>query len=373
MGYYSVKEVQTAQEFEEFYRFQNKLFSDNAAYVPSLDSDQKKSLSQSPCLEYCKQKLLLAYDPYGNVVGRCCAIINMRYNIIHNCHRMRFGWTDFIDDYEVFKLLMDTAIEWGRSEGMTEIHGPLGYNTMYKQGMVVEGFGNMPQSNNLFNAPYYPEYVEKYGFVKEADWLQYIFDGQTGVPERLERLSRAVLQRYGLKIVKARRFCRRKGAVEKFFKQYNTGFLSVMNFIPFTDKEIEMEGKEYVRQLRNSLSCIVVDSEGEVAAFAISLPNISNGLKKAAGSLFPWGWYHIMIDRFRCRDVDLMLVGSNPKYDGKGVSAILHCYLARKFKKNHVRFCITNPQYEDNPAIKVWDEYPDKKLYIRRRCYIKEI
>ncbi|MBR1538989.1 MAG: N-acetyltransferase, partial [Bacteroidales bacterium] len=137
---YIVREVASSREFKQFYQFQNRLYKDCATYVPSLDFDQKHTLSKSPCLDYCRQKLLLCFNEEGQVVGRCCAIINPRYNELYGTRRMRFGWTDFIEDFEVARLLLSEAEAWGRSQGMNEIHGPLGYNTMYKQGLVVEGF-----------------------------------------------------------------------------------------------------------------------------------------------------------------------------------------------------------------------------------------
>lgn len=370
---YTVKEVSSRKEFRDFYQFQNRLYRDCPVYVPSLDFDQKKSLSKSPCLDYCSQKLLLAYDSSGKLAGRCCAIINPRYNERYGTRRMRFGWTDFIDDYDAFKALMDAAVEWGREQGMTEIHGPLGYNTMYKQGMVVEGFENEPQFNNLYNFSYYPEFVERYGFVKEADWLQYSFSGTQGIPERIRRISGLLMERYGLRIVPVEELCRRKDIIGKFFKSYNEAFASVRNFVPFTGKEIAEEGAGYIDRLRNSLSCIIMDSDDEVASFGICTPSLSKALRRTGGRLFPFGWLHLLLADRHTEKVDMMLVGSASKWRGKGLSSIFHTYLADSFERTGVKVCISNPQFEDNPAVKVWDSYSDKTLYIRRRCYIKTI
>ncbi len=370
---YTVKEVSSRKEFREFYQFQNRLYRDCPVYVPSLDSDQKKSLSKSPCLDYCSQKLLLAYDGTGKVAGRCCAIINPRYNERYGTRRMRFGWTDFIEDYDVFKALMDTAVEWGREQGMTEVHGPLGYNTMYRQGMVVEGFENEPQFNNLYNFSYYPEFVERYGFVKEADWLQYSFSGTQGIPERIRRISGLLMERYRLRIVPVEELRHRKDIIDKFFKSYNEAFASVRNFVPFTEKEIAVEGAGYIDRLRNSLSCIIMDSDDEVASFGICTPSLSEALRRTGGRLFPFGWFHLLLADRRTERVDLMLVGSAEKWRRKGLSSIFHTYLADSFERLGVKVCISNPQFEDNPAVKVWDSYSDKTLYIRRRCYIKTI
>ena len=370
---YTVREVSNAREFKQFYQFQNRLYRDCATYVPSLDYDQKRTLSHSPCLDYCQQKLLLCFDEAGRVAGRCCAIINPRYNELYGTRRMRFGWTDFIEDFDAAKALLDAAADWGRSQGMTEIHGPLGYNTMYKQGMVVEGFDSVPQSNNLYNFPYYPVFLERLGFEKEADWLQYRLDADQPVPEKLHRLADMLQRRYRLQIADVAQLKKRKDLIARFFQGYNDSFLAVRNFIPFTEKEIAEEGAAYIGLLSNELCCIVLDPDEDVAAFGICFPSLSRALQQAGGRLLPLGWWHLLRARKHYETVDMVLVGVNPKWQDKGLSAIVHDYLCASFRRHGARWCITNPQYEDNNALKVWDAYDLKEFYIRRRVYIKKI
>ncbi|MBR5101160.1 MAG: hypothetical protein IKX34_07665 [Bacteroidales bacterium] len=370
---YTVREVGNAREFKQFYQFQNRLYRDCATYVPSLDFDQKHTLAHSPCLDYCRQKLLLCYNEAGQVVGRCCAIINPRYNERYGTRRMRFGWTDFIEDFDAAKALLDAAVEWGRSQGMTEIHGPLGYNTMYKQGMVVEGFDSVPQSNNLYNFAYYPAFLERMGFEKEADWIQYRFDARQALPEKLHRLADLLLQRYHLQVADINALKKRKDLISKFFKEYNETFLSVRNFVPFTEREIAEEGGNYIDRLSNDLSCIVLDPDEDIAAFGICIPSLSRALQKANGHLFPLGWWHLLRAQKQYDTVDMMLVGVSRKWQDKGLSAILHSHLGRHWQELGVKWCISNPQFEDNSALKVWDAYEQKELFIRRRVYSKTI
>ena len=370
---YTVREVASAREFRQFCQFQNRLYKDCPTYVPSLDIDQRHSLSRSPCLDYCRQKLLLCFDESGQVAGRCCAIINPRYNELYGTRRMRFGWTDFIEDFDAARALLETAESWGRSQGMTEIHGPLGYNTMYKQGLVVEGFDSVPQSNNLYNYPYYKDFLERIGFRKEADWLQYRFSAAQELPEKLHRLSEVLMQRHRLRIADIEQLKKQKGLIDKFFKEYNEAFRTVRNFVPFTEKEIAEEGANYVNRLDNDLSCILLDSDDDIAAFGICIPSLSEALQKAGGRLFPLGWWHLLRAQRRHDTVDMMMVGVSPKWNDKGLSAILHDHLGRRWQALGVRTCISNPQFEDNPAVKVWEAYRQKELYIRRRVYLKSL
>ena len=370
---FTVREVQNAHEFRQFYQFQNRLYRDCPTYVPSLDFDQKHTLAHSPCLDYCQQKLLLCFDEAGRVAGRCCAIINPRYNELYGTRRMRFGWTDFIADFEAARTLLSAAEAWGRSQGMTEIHGPLGYNTMYKQGLVIEGFDSVPQSNNLYNFPYYRDYLERLGFEKEADWIQYRFPVGQPLPEKLHRLAALLQERYHLQIADIEQLKKRKDLIAKFFKEYNASFLSVRNFVPFTEKEIAEEGANYIGRLSNELSCIILDPEEDIAAFGICIPSLSQALQRANGHLFPLGWWHLWRAQRQYDTVDMMLVGVSPKWHDKGLSAILHNNLGRTWQQRGVKWCISNPQFEDNSALKVWDAYPQKEFFIRRRVYCKSL
>lgn len=369
-----VKEVNTRRELRDFYQFQNKLYRDSKEYVPSLDADQRHTLTKNPAMDYCTRKMWLAYKE-GRVVGRIMAIINMRYNEFYNLKRGRFGWFDFENDIEIARALTEKAGEWFKSQGMTEMHGPLAYNTLGRQGMLVSGFENTPPVNCLYNYPYYMEFMEKLGFEKECDWVQYRLNASQGAPEKLDRIADMLMRRYNLRTVDIKKLNRRewKRLSDNFFKAYNECFKAVHNFIPLTRQEMDETVSHYLKLLRPELTCIVVDENNDIAAFGLCFPNTSESFKKARGKLFPFGWYHILKEYRHYKTIDLMLVGASPAWNSKGLSAIYHSYLAASFKNHHIACAITNPQIETNTAaIKVWESY-DHQEFMRRRCYIKSI
>ncbi len=371
-----VKEVRNEKELKLFYRFQNRLYRKCKVYVPTLDKDQKLSLTKDPALNYCKRKLWLAYSEDGKVIGRIQGIINPRYNELYSLKRVRFGWFDFINDIEVAKALIEVVEKWGKEEGMNQIHGPLAYNTLGRQGMLIEGYDNIPPVNCLYNYPYYPRFVEQLGFTKECDFVQYEMDATQGSPAKLKRLSAILLKRYSLRELDLREIRKNKflqeELKEKFFKVYNESFKNVYNFIPFTKEEQKKASDIYFKLLRRKLTCIILDEDNEIAAFGISTPSFSRALIRAKGKLFPIGWLFILLAYIRFHSVDLMLLGSAPKWESKGLSAIFHYKLASYFKKARLKFAISNPQIDTNNAIKVWESYKHK-LYMKRRVWIKDI
>ncbi|MFA7116719.1 MAG: hypothetical protein WC140_05780 [Bacteroidales bacterium] len=369
---YIIREVDNKKDFKKFISLPDRLYRNTPQYVPNLKSDEKKIFTKSPCLEYCKMKMWIVLK-VDKCVGRICGIINPKYNEIYKTKRARFGWIEFEKDIEIARLLINKAQEWAKSEGMNEIHGPLGYNTWYKQGMLIEGFDNIPPTNCIYNFSYYPEFIQKLGFEKEIDWVQYKLSANQGSTERLDRLSKILLEKYPLKVINVNKLKKQSSVAELFFKNYNKTFRSVYNFVPLSRDEVEVLGKHYISLLRPELNCFVMDDEEIIAAYGVCMPFMSKAFQKTKGHLFPFGWISLLHEFRHYDTIDLMMVGVDPKWKSRGVSSIFHSYLAHSFQKNKIKYAITNPQIENNPAVKVWDSYKNKELYMRRRCFIKKI
>ena len=369
---YKVLEVKTRAQLRRFIAFPDKLYRKCAQYVPALHSDQMRTLTKAAPLSYCKKRMWLVMDG-KEVAGRICAVINPRYNELYGKKRVRFGWFDCIKDIEVAKLLISTASDWARSEGMTEIHGPLYYNTMGKQGMLCEGYENIPPFNCIYNFPYYNDFMTELGFRKECEWVQYKMVANHGVPEKARRVARIVMEKYNLHLGSLDKLKKDPEQVRKFFKVYNESFAkSVYNFIPLTDKEIDEEAKGTMRFVSDKASSILLDEHGELVAFGISFPSISLALQKAKGHLFPFGWYYLLRAMRNFETTDLMVNGAVPEWQNKGVSAVYYKEMADKAIKIGNRWAISNPQIESNSAVNIWNSY-EHDPFMRRRCYIKEI
>lgn len=373
MAEYRIVEVLDRRGLRKFIKFPDELYKNCPQYVPALHSDQKKSLTSVSSLSYCSHKLWLALDASGKVVGRICGMINPRYNEHFSKKRARFGWFDCIEDFEVARLLIGTAEKWAKAQGMTEIHGPLYYNTLGKQGMLVEGYENIPPFNCIYNYPYYNDFVTRLGFEKECDWVQYKMVADHGVPEKTRRVAKIVRERYNLHFGSIDKLKKDPEQVRKFFKMYNDSFAeAVYNFIPFTEEEIDEEAKSVMPFISDKASCLLMDENDELVAFGISFPSISKALQKAKGHLFPFGWIHLLRALNNYETTDLMLNGAVPQWQHKGVSAIYYLEMGEKSKKIGGKWAITNPQIESNSAVNIWSSY-DHELYMRRRCYIKTI
>lgn len=373
MQKFVVKEVVTKKDLKRFITFVDKLYEGCEYFVPPLHKGQEYDLMKSPSLEYCRRKMWIVEDVSGQVVGRICAMINPRYNEKYDKKRVRFGWFDLINDIEVARLLIETAEAWAKENGMDEIHGPLFYNTLGRQGMLVEGFDKLAPFSCLYNYPYYVDMVQQLGFEKECDWLQYMMRADQDVEPRMKAIADRLMQRYKLRVADFDKLKKNEQTVKDFFRIYNESFDGrVYNFVPFTDAEIEAEMEQILPQLNSKLCCVLMDENDEVAAFGISIPCLSRAMQKAKGSMFPFGWYHVLKALRNYKNVDLMINGAAPKWQNTGISAVFHGVMSEQFKAAGSEWALANPQIETNLAVNVWDRY-ESKLWLRRRCWIKKI
>lgn len=373
MSVYKAREVETGKDLKKFIRFPEELYKGCDSYVPPLHKGQEHDLMRAASLKYCERKMWLAEDDRGRVVGRICAIINPRYNEKYGTRRVRFGWFDLINDIDVAKTLFEAAESWARERGMDEIHGPLYYNTLGRQGMLIEGFDKLAPFSCLYNHPYYADIMRDLGFEKECDWIQYMMPADQGVDDRLRQISDRLMDRYKLRVADFDALKKDRCMVRKFFRTYNECYDgTVYNFVPFTEEEVEEEIDQIIGQLDKRLCCVIMDEDDEVAAFGIAIPSLSKAMRKAKGKLFPFGWYHVLKAMNDFTDLDLMLEGAAPKWQNTGISAVFHGMMARQFKDCGAKWALANPQIETNTAVNVWSRY-DHELWLRRRCWIRKI
>ena len=175
--------VQTKKDLKRFIAYQYELYKGNKFWCPPMRMDEMNTLGRdkNPAFEFCDAEYWMAYRG-KEIVGRIAGIINHKANERWNEKLVRFGWIDFIDDPEVSEILIKTVKEWGRSKGMNGIHGPLGFSDMDNEGMLIKGYDEVATLASIYNYPYYVDHMERMGFAKAADWVQYEFEIPPTIP-----------------------------------------------------------------------------------------------------------------------------------------------------------------------------------------------
>lgn len=370
-----IREVASRKELKKFIWFGINLYENNKYAAPTLYMDDKTNLSKkkNPAFEFCDTKFFLAYKE-DKIVGRVAGIINPVVNETWQQKYARFGWIDFIDDYEVSTALIRAVEQWALSKGMEYLQGPMGFADFDKEGLLVEGFDQMGTFAAIYNHPYYPQHLERMGFVKEADWKEYLLTVPDEVPEKFARTARLVQEKYKLSVVKVKsrkELSRRYGY--KMFELINNSYKDLFNYSKLNRKQIGFYIKMYLSFLRLDTVSFIVDENDRLIAFGISMPSLTKALQKAKGRLFPIGWFHLLKALYKNDMVDLYLIAVHPDYQHKGVNAMLFADLIPKYINNGYKYAETNPELETNLGVSSqWKSF-ESRTHKRRRVYVKKL
>lgn len=370
----TIKEVLTKGDFNKFLKFPYKLFENDKMWVPSLVLDERTTFNEkkNPAFEFCEKKIFLAYRQ-GEIVGRVVAMLNNKANEIWEQKRMRFGWLDYIEDKDVLAALLAAVEGWAKERGMEEVVGPMGFTDMDKEGMMVEGFDIDCPMACYYNPAYYPVLLEKLGYQKAVDWVQYQMPASQPIPEKMTKINDLIREKYHLHLVDGmpkREFVQRYGV--KIFEVINRSFANLFGYVPLNDKQIQFYIKQYFSFVDLRLVSLVVDDKDDVVGFGISMPSFSAALRKCKGKLFPFGWVHLLKALKNFDNIDLYLNAVAPEWQNKGVHSIYYADMNKKTIALGAKTAIANPQLETNQASWIWEKY-DSKIAIRRRAYIRKI
>ncbi len=373
-----IREIQpTKRNLLKFVHFPiDVIYRDSEYYVPPLVTDEVNTLrpDKNPAFDFCEAAYFLAYRD-GKIVGRIVGIINHVVNERNNKKEARFSYIDFIDDAEVVDALIEAVTQWAKSKGMEHLTGPLGFTDMDPEGLLVEGFDRIGTTGAVYSHAYYHKHLERLGFVKDVDWLEFLITIPVEVPEKMERISNIISERLNLTTIK---YTDRKQLVKDYgdaiFKLINVAYDELFGYSPLTDKQIKHYIKMYLPYLPlDDLSMVIDKSTRELIGVGITIPSMSKALIKSRGRLFPMGWKYL-IDAFKHNDVvDLMLIAVKPEFQNKGVNSLIFRDLIHVFNKHGYKVAESNHELELNSKVlKQW-EYFETEQHKRRRAYTKEI
>ncbi len=372
-----IKKVSSKKDLKIFVRFANRMYKGNPCYVPSMPFDDMGTFDpkENGAYDFSEAELYLAYKE-GKLVGRVAAIINSKANKAWNVKQVRFGWVDFIDDMEVSSALLDAVAEFGRSRGMTQIVGPLGFTDFDPEGMLVEGFDRISTMALIYNHPYYPEHLKKLGFEKETGWIENRITIPEELPEKFNRVIELMNQKYGLTVKKlSTSQIKKEGYGRKFFKLINETYNVLYGFSLLSDKQIDKYVNLYLSFIDARMLAFIEDKEGNLIAAAASMPSIAQALQKCRGELFPFGWWHLVKAMFwkKSDTVELLLIGVVPEWQKKGIVALLFDDMLKTYKKLGFKYAETNAMLESNVKIQAMFDSFEREQHKRRWVFGKEL
>lgn len=366
-------EVQNKTDRKKFVNFQFDLYKNSKFWVPPIIDDEIKAITpeKNPAFDFCEAKFFIVIDN-NKVVGRVGAIINNLYNKKTGKKLIRFSRLEFIDNIEISSTLIKKVIDFGKEKGMEIIHGPLGFTNLDTQGMLIEGFEHLPSIASVYHMPYYKTHLEKLGFGKENDWLEFRLTIGENAVQKAMRGSSLVQRRYGFTVKSFTKTDELKPYTKKIFEILNDAFQVLPYVVPFNEKMIDIYADKYFKIL-NPKFIKLIEKDENIIGFVIGMPSLSEAMQKANGKLYPFGFTHILKALKNPNVIDMLLTGVLQKYQNTGAAVILMAELQNQMIKDGIDTIETTGIFESNKnAISNWKSY-EHIQHKRRRCFIKEI
>ena len=370
--------VTTKKQMKQFVDFQPKLYKGNEFYVPPIRSDELEVFDPQKSVHLGEdaeaQCFLIKQD--GKIVGRVAGIIQHNYNKKNNIKRARISRLDFVNNFDVAKATLDAVENWAKQKGMTSIHGPLGFNDLEREGLLVEGFDKISTFETQYSYDYYYPMLEKCGYKKDVDWLEYQIRVPDHTPDvRASKLADLIAKRLDIHEVKPKST---KELVDRYYEQifdlFDEAYDELYATVPLTKKVREGLLVQFKLLIDKDFVSVVVDKNDKVVAVGLAFPAIAKGMQKAHGRILPFGFIPILHSIHHPEVVDLALIGVKKEYRDKGVTALIFRNMTERLIKRGVKVLETNCQLEDNFQIQsIFNKDYDTKLVRRRRCYVKDL
>lgn len=370
----TVKKISSKKDFNDFVKFPFKLYKNNPYWVPPLIKDEVNSFNPANAIfKSVDANFYLAYKN-GQIVGRIVTIINWTEVNELGKKKVRFGWYDVIDDIEVTKALLAKATQMAKENNLEAIEGPMGFSNMDKAGMLTYGFDEIPTMIGLYNFPYYVDHLEKLGFKTEAEWLEFKMEMKNiNLDKKTLKIASMVENRYGLKVLDFKSTKDILPYVDEMFGLLNKTYAELQSFVPIQQFQIDHYKKKYIPFIKPDFINCIVDSEGKMIAFAITMPSFSRAFQKANGSLFPFGFIHLLKARNKNEYGEYYLIGVDPEYQSKGVTAIIFREIKKAMTRCGIKYMETNPLLVENSKVQLlWKDF-DPIIHKRRKTFRLEV
>ncbi|MGB2955375.1 MAG: GNAT family N-acetyltransferase, partial [Anaerolineales bacterium] len=367
-----IKEITKPKDLRAFIRFPHTLRQGDLSWVPALDFDEMNTLrkDKNPAFEHCQARYFLALAE-GRIVGRVAAINNRLHSEKWDQPYLRFGWIDFVDQQEVSEALMGAVETWAETLGKTAVHGPLGFTDLDREGMLVEGFDELATLATSHDQPYYAKHLARLGYEKDIDWMEVEIAVAGDVDERISRVAAISRKRYKLKLLEPKNKKELLSYAPALFEVINEAYSHLYGVVHLTDKQVEAYVKQYFGFVFPDFVPVVLDEEGRMIAFTISMPSLSRALQKGKGKLFPFGWAHLLYALKKPDRMDVYLGAVRPEYQGRGINAIMMERLFQIYQRHGIKYIHVNPMLESNFQVLGQWQYFKTRQHKRRRVFIK--
>ncbi len=370
-----IREIVGAKDLKTFIYLPEKINAGRPNWVPPVYMDDKKYFNpkKNKAFMYCDVIMLLALRD-GKPVGRIMGIINRRFNEYRGTKIVRFGYIEAYENREVVNALVGRIEDWGRSKGMTQIIGPYGFSDQDPEGFMIEGFENRATIATYFNTEWMPGYVADLGYVKDVDYFVYKLEVPKEMPELYKKLYERIMRRGSFRILEFKTRKELKPWIVPIFTLMNECYINnnIYGYAPLDEKEMKDLAKRYLPVVDPRFVKIVLHGD-EPAAFIIAMPDMTAGIQKCRGRLFPFGFIYVLRAAKKTKQLDLLLGAIKEKYRGYGLDALMGFRTFESAWEAGFEIMDTHHEMEANVRVRAEMERMGGKKYKLFRVFKKNL
>ena len=247
-------------------------------------------ITRNPYFDHTQIKYFIAYRD-RKPVGRIAAFIDYTYKEEGNGKIGWFGLFESEEDMDTARLLIDSAIEYLKVNGCKKIIGPAKFNASGEIGLLIDGFENEPYFMEPYNAPYYQDFFEDYGFRKENDWYSVNIDKiiSKEYMEKVDRiLERIIDHRKGRAFsdytIRNVDFSNLRSEIETIRELYNPIWNEGNHpqQVKMTDAEFDMLALG-LKELSMEELIFIVEKDGKPIGISVNIPDINEVIAEMDG------------------------------------------------------------------------------------------
>ncbi len=361
------------KDIHQFIQFPFDLYKGDPNWVPPMVNDMQRALSPGshPVHRHSTTEYFIAED-HGRTLGRIALVENQRFIEFTGQKAAFFNFFEVVEDIEVNRALLNFAAEWARNRGLESIIGPKGLAQGEASGILVEGFEYKPAMGIAYNPPYYDAFLRDFGFEKEVDYLSGFLTTDYHLDERVVKLAERVKNRRGFWVKRFASKDEMREWIPRIRGVYNRAFEVVPNFVPITEEEAQLFAERLLSIAHPRLIKLIFKGD-ELVGFLFAYHNVSEGLQKARGRMWPFGWFHLLRAFKTTRWVDINGIGLLPEHQGVGATAVLYTELEKSIREFPFKYADIVQIAEDNlKSFREMDRL-GVQWHKRHRVYRKDI
>lgn len=368
-----IVEVTSKKLLRTFIHLPAKLHGDEPNWMPTIYADDWNFFNPKKNHQFdsCDTIMVLALLN-GKPVGRIMGIIHNQYNTLRNENTARFGYFDSINNHEVAHAMFVFIQDWAKQKGISLLVGPYGFSDKDIQGLLIEGFECIPLIDSACNPPYVVKLVENEGFRKEIDCMTYKFPVNLVLPELYYRIQQRSNYSNNAELIEFSSRRQLKPYIVPVLQLVNRTYDDLYGFVPMSDTEMHEFASRYL-PIIDPRFIKIITKEGAVIAFIIAIPNLTKGIQKSRGYLFPFGIFQILLASKKAKQLDLMLGAVRRDYQGTGLEVVMGISLIESARKADFKDIEAHLILENNYKMRAEIERLKIPAHKRFRVFRKEI